>query len=47
MSLYSILKAQHEELGRKLEETTRLNNEHLERAQQLLAKLQQLNTDKQ
>lgn len=43
MKLSAILKAQHQELGRKLEEATRLNNAHIERCNQLLAKLKQLN----
>jgi hypothetical protein len=42
MSLYSILNAQHKELGRKLEEANRLNNEHIEKCKQILAKLKEL-----
>jgi len=42
MSLYSILSAQHKELGRKLEEANRLNNEHIEKCKEILAKLKEL-----
>ncbi len=42
MSLYSILNAQHKELGRKLEEANRLNNEHIEKCKQILSKLKEL-----